>query len=171
MRLIYILLAVLLIFTSCEKEKKLDIWGKWVLVDGHAYVENMETYEKIKYQHFGAGKTVSALTVYNQPSYNLEIIEQDVTTWEFLKNGDFILNDDYEHPMAVDYGQYNKTIIEHPTADEPDEIQLGGSAKPFSAYTYDYDSKLIIIQIQEQVGSHNGYNVEWRNELVFRKVE
>jgi hypothetical protein len=171
MRFIYILILALVFLFGCQKEKNLEIWGKWVLVDGEIYVENLETYEKIKYKHFGDGKTVSSMNAFSPPNYDIEKLEQNVTTWEFKPEGEFILNGDYEHPMGIDIGEYNKTIIEHPTADEPDEIRLGGSARPFQAYTYDYDAGLIIVIIHEKYEVHNGYNHTYHNELIFREVK
>lgn len=167
MRILFVILSLFLIFTGCKKEELLTIKGKWVLIDANLYVQNMETYEQTKYRHFGDGKTVSQLTGFNEPKFPIETIEQNKTTWEFCSNNDFILNDDYDRPMYINIvGQWT-TIVEHPTSGIS---MLGGSARPFKAYTYDYDSEVIVIRIQQQVGSYQGHNIEWDNELFFQRV-
>jgi len=173
MRFIYLLLlAFVLVFSSCEKEETtLKLIGTWLLFDGYLYMDNMETYEKIKYEHFGDGKTTSQLTGFNKPDFEIESLEQNVTTWEFQRDGDVILNGDEDKPMFLEVTGNWTTIIEHPDPPKPVITMLGGSARPFQGYTYDYDSKVIIIKIQEQVGSYEGYNVEWHSELFFRRID
>jgi len=174
MKLIYLIFAVLLVFTSCEKDELLTLQGTWVLVDGYVYVENMETYSKTKFHHFGDGKTVSQLTYCDPYVFDIENIQigDSATTWEFCTNGDFILNGDYNHPMYLNITGGYKTIIEHPDFryTEAGIHPLGGSARPFDSYTYDYEAKLMKVSIQNQTGTNKGYNIEWDNELIFRKI-
>jgi hypothetical protein len=167
-RLIYLLiLSISLILTSCKKDNELNIYGTWVLVDGTLYVDNMETGEKTKYHHFADGKTRSQLSGFNKPTIGFEVLIKDSTTWEFKRNGDFILNGNVDSPMFCNIRGYYMSIIEHPTSGIS---MLGGSARPFEAYTYDYKKKIMIIKIQEQVGSKDGRNIEWRSELLFRQI-
>ena len=161
-----ILLWLLLItLFSCQKESTLN--GKWLLADGSLYVTNMETGEKTKYNHFGDGKTVSQLTAYDKPNYKLEVIEQNKTTWT-IHGRDFILNDDTANPMylqCISSGNYR--ICENPRATE---LQLGGSSRPFKCDYTDKKGDYIEVCIQDQVGSINGYNCEWKSVLYFKRI-
>ena len=167
-KIIYLLgLLILLILSSCKKNNELNIFGKWILIDGTLYVDNMETGEKTQYQHFGPGKSRSQLSGFNKPTIPLEYLIKDTTTWEFKRNGDFILNNNVDSPMFCNMMGSFWSIIEHPTSGI---TMLGGSARPFESYTYDYKKKIMIVLIQEQVGSKDGYNVSWKTHLFFRKL-
>jgi hypothetical protein len=168
MKWIYIILTLLILTVSCKKNNELTLAGKWVLVDGFLYVQDMETGQKVKYEHFGNGKTVSQLTGFNLPNFEFERIEQNVTTWEFKPNRDFILNDNYAAPLYCQITGEWYTLTENPNTNVR---VLGGSARPFTPYTYDYKNKIIAIQIQNQVGSLNGRNIEWYNLLIFKFVK
>jgi hypothetical protein len=167
-KIFYLLVATLLIFSSCKKDNELNLYGTWVLVDGTLYTDNMETHEQIKYQHFGLGKTRSQLTGFTKATFPIEFLIKDTTTWEFKRNGDFILNNNIDSPMYCNMTASNMTIIEHPASGIS---MLGGSARPIHAYTYDYEKKIIVVFIQDQIGSKDGYNIEWNNKLFFRKVK
>ena len=163
-----ILLIIIVSFLSCEKNKELTLEGTWVLIDGYLYVKDMESGQKTKYEHFGNGKTVSQLTGFDLPSFPFEVIKQNVTTWEFKPNHDFILNGDTTAPLFCQITGSWYTLIENPNSNVR---VLGGSARPFTPYTYDYKNKIIAIQIQDQVGSLNGRNIEWYNLLIFRRIK
>ena len=166
--LIIVFGVLLLLAVSCKKEEKpLHLFGKWVLTDGYLYVTNLETGEKTYYHHFGEGKTVSQLSGFNKPKFELEKIEINKTTWEFKKNMEFILNDNVDSPLYINVVGDNWTIIEHPTTGI---TMLGGSSRPFRAYSHDYKNNIIEIDIQEQYGSYKGYNVQWSNILYFKKI-
>lgn len=170
MKLFRLIISVLLVLllSSCSKTDTLPLCGKWVLVSGNLYVETPATYAKEKYSHFGPNKTRSQLSGFNKPSFEFEKLIKDTTTWEFRKNGDFILNGDEDRPLFVNVTASNLTIIEHPTSGIS---MLGGSARPISCSTYDYDNKIMSVIVQEQWGSYNGYNMVWYSELFFRLVE
>lgn len=167
MRILIIILTLFLVFSGCEKEKHLKLCGKWVLIDGNLLVQDMQTGKLTKYHHFGDGKTISQLTGFNKTTFPIETIELNKTTWEFCSNNDFILNGDYDRPMYINKMGEWLTIIEHPTSGIS---MLGGSARPFTPYTYDYDNQILVIRIQLQVGSYQGHNIEWDNELFFQRV-
>ena len=191
-KIFYLFFSILILTTvSCKKEEvelppqnevqienEISVWGVWELVSGKMYVDNLETGEKIVYNHFGGTKTLSSLR-YSGTIFNIEEIEMGVTTWEFIKPvnstgigvGTFILNGDTEHPYGFNVTQHNWTIIEHPLATEAEYIQLGGSARPISSTIYDYSSQEVRFRIQEGYENINGYNCHYFNELIFRKIQ
>lgn len=185
-KFLFILLIILSIgFISCEKEiieipqtpvevsNEVSIFGEWLLVDGQMFITNTETNEKIVMNHFSDERTVSSLN-YSGIKFDIERIEKGVTTWKFLEpptipgTGSFILNGNNEKPLGFHMTKNNWTIVEHPLADTPEEMGLGGSGRPFNAYVVSGDT--IIIQIQEMVGSINGYNCVYFSELTFVKI-
>jgi len=155
-------------------EQEISIFGEWKLLDGKMFMENIETGEKTVYAHFDANKTVSSLR-YSGSMFDFETIEQNVTTWEFVQppmvpgTGDFILNGDVANPMGFYMTVNNWTIVEHPTASNAQEMQLGGSSRPISAYVEDYDQKIINFYVQEAYESIDGYNYKYFSELTFQK--
>ena len=188
--ILYIIVA--LIFCSCNKEDSnlvetekvavadssdkqiIPVWGKWILRSGKLYMENLETKQKFVYDHFDSTKTTSSLR-YSGAMFDIEVIQKDFTTWSFYSGnggdyGTFILNDSTQNLYALNITQSNWTIIEHPTATVA-TMQMGGSARPISAYIDDYDNNLVKFYIQEVYESIDGYNVKYFNELVFQKIE
>ena len=123
--LIYLIIVASLVLVSCKKEnlnpnpqiptqvnQEIRLYGKWLLVGGSMYVENIETGEKTKYDHFGPGKTTSSLN-YDGSVFAIEVLELNTTTWSFYEPpavpgfGDFVLNGDIQHP----YGFMSLKII------------------------------------------------------------
>lgn len=187
-KLLLVLLAVLFIgFSSCKKDElevitpqeqveetpEVSLIGKWLLIDGQMFFTNLETNEKTVYNHFGPGRTVSSLR-YSGIIFEIEEIEQFVTVWEFGEPksipgyADFYLNYDYEHPLAVYITRDSRRIVEHPLTTNPEDMQLGGSARPFNDYVI--DDHTIMIQIQEGYETINGYNYVYFSELKFEKI-
>jgi hypothetical protein len=105
----FLILALVLVTSSCQKETitpnvpeeqvidEIRLYGKWLLVGGSMYVTNLETGQKVKYDHFGPNKTISSLD-YNGSDIEIEAIELNTTTWSFYAPpavpgyGEFVLN-------------------------------------------------------------------------------
>lgn len=185
----YILLALMLVFTSCKKETltpvneevvvvedELRIYGKYVLLSGEMYVTNLETNQKTMYNHFDANKTTSSLR-YSGSLVDFEDLEQDVTTWAFSQPdyvpgfGEFILNNDSINPMGFYVTKSNWTIMEHPTANSASDMQLGGSARPIEGYVDDYGANIVVIYVQDAYENIDGYNCSYYSALKFQKIE
>jgi len=187
---ILLVLSIALSVVSCKKEiiyptdelpavvpvgpdttNTVSIWGEFVITDAVMYVDNHETGQKTKYQHFSPTKSTSSLRM-DGSMFDIENIEQNVTTYAFYRplngTGNFVLNGDTTKLYAVRYSGNNKTIIEHPTAFTQ---LMGGSSRPFSGWTTDLANKVIVIHIQEMEGSMNGYNVHYFTELTLKKVK
>lgn len=182
-----LILSLSLGFTSCEKDEILEpsvsepvkqeirLYGKWLLVDGDMFMENMETHVKVKYSHFDGGKAESSLR-YEGSLYEIEDIVKNQTTWSFYEPpsvpnyGTFVLNSDTFNPYGFYVTKSNWTIVEHPTATSQ-TTQMGGSARPIDSRVHDFNNKIITIIVQEGTTSINGYNYTYFSELYFRKIE
>lgn len=182
---------IALVTSSCQKEviyptdelpsniPRLDTvnviggWGEFLLIDAQMFVENKETGVRTVYNHFDVNKSRSSLR-WDGSLYDIEDIIKDTTTYSFWKPltfpgvGKFVLNDDTTKFYGVQYtGQY-RTIIEDPTHQQQN---IGGSSRPFSGYTIDYNHQIVVINIQEMEGSINGYNCRYWNKLTFKKIK
>jgi len=190
-KLIYILIASTLLFTSCKKEEfkpvsqeieeagttneGLRIYGKYVLISGEMFVTNLETNKKTSYNHFDATKTISSLR-YSGSEFDIENLEQGVTTWSFYQPdmvpgyGEFVLNEDTTNPMGFYVTKSDWTIVEHPTS-TIDNMQLGGSARPIEGYVDDYNLNIVVIYVEDAYESIDGYNCKYYSALKFKKIE
>ncbi len=179
------LIAVLL-FSTCKKvdppvqktqttEPTITLSGEWVLRSGMMYFTNSENGQKIKYSHFGGGRTTSSLR-YDAILYNIEKLIQDTTTWSFYPSkvagsyGVFVLNNDSLHSYGLNITTDFWSIIENPTATSA-TMQMGGSARPFSASITDYTNKIGVFHIQNGTCSIGGYNYEYFSELTMQKIK
>lgn len=183
----YLLLAIFTIsLSSCHKEdiktnadnvndvgnidKTISIFGTWTLVSGKMYMENLETGEKIVYNHFDSIKRVSSLR-YSGYMFDLERIVADSTTWTFVappnipNTGEFWLNNDSLRPYGFYVTNSNMSITEWSTG----ESKLGGSSRPIHAYIYDYSKKQVSFFIQEAYENIDGVNFKYFSELIFQK--
>ena len=192
--LIVLLSFALLAFVSCKKQESvypaggcpipnqegptqqtISIYGKWVLQDAFLYMDNLETGEKIKYDHFGPNKTVSSLR-FSGAILPIEVIEKGVTTWEFTAPnripgyGKFILNNDASELYGFYVTNNNWTIVEDPSITTATDMNLGGSSRPLRVYLEDYSQQICKFYVQEAYESVNGYNVHYFSELVFKKM-
>lgn len=183
-KFIYILIAIS-VLVSCKKEeikpieepKKVEneirIYGKWILLDATMYVENLETHEKTSYAHFDANKTVSSLR-YSGAQFEFEVIEKDVTTWEFYQPnyvpgyGQFVLNGDTTNPFGFYVTKSEWTIVEHPTTNNP---QIGGSSRPIESYLHSYNDSICNFYVQLSYESINGYNCKYFTEMRMKKIQ
>jgi hypothetical protein len=140
------------------------------------YVDNHELGTKTVYQHFGSTKPVSSLR-YEGPLFDIETIVQGVTTYSFYKplgtasSGSFILNEDTSRVYGLTVSSNYTSITENPLATSPSQLYMGGSARPFSGWTEDYDNKIIVLHIQEVEGSINGYNCRYFTEIRMKKIK
>ena len=188
--LFYIFISLNIVFTSCKKEEGLKtndeqieelgtieegilLYGEWKLVSGKMYIENMETGERTVYDHFGPNKSTSSLR-YSGAQFEIEMIEQNVTTWEFIAPpnwqgyGEFILDGDTLQPYGLYILESNWSIVENPTA-TASTMQLGGSSRPLQAVVTDYNTQQVAFTIQEAYESIDGYNCNYYSELIFQK--
>lgn len=185
-----ILLTFLLV--SCQKEElepqitpqtndsKIDtvsIYGKYLLLSGKMYVDNMETYQKTVYNHFDNTKQTSSLR-YGGSYYPIEDLIQNVTTWEIIQPptipgyGEFILNDDQKDPYGFNVTRSNWTIIEHPLTHSYGITQkMGGNAKPLSGYLISKADSTVMFRIHNGTTNINGYNCRYFSELKFKKLK
>ncbi|MES2689540.1 MAG: hypothetical protein V4658_04010 [Bacteroidota bacterium] len=87
-----ILLFISSFLFSCKKENQesYSLQGKWLLVNGEVYSENMENGGVIYYNHFSPTKLNSQMDLsgLNLP---IDFISQNKTTWQFEE--DFKLNE------------------------------------------------------------------------------
>jgi len=177
------LLIITIIISSCKKQTieqeenvessdqvfKISIMNTWQLTNAWIYFENIETGQKIKYDHFSPTKDISSIR-HLYPWHGIETIEQGVTTWEFthLKVGpsiyEFVLN--HKDTMAVKLSEGFKSIIEHPQSSNSNNMHLGGSAKPFQAWTE--DGVNLKISIHDAYTSINNMNYNYFNILEFK---
>jgi hypothetical protein len=146
-----------------DKTQSISLFGKFKVIDAVMYVDNTETGEKIKYNHFGYNKTNSSL-LYGGYKFDIEIIVKGETTYSFYRNGDFILNGDMSKRYYISSGK----ITEHPLSTTQ---LLGGSSRPFSGQILDYNNKLVSMQIQEMYGSIDGANCRYWTQLTLQKIE
>jgi len=186
--LIYLIIAASLVLVSCKKEnpqpnpqiptdlnQEIRLYGKWLLVGGSMYVENIETGQKTKYDHFGPGKTVSSLN-YDGSEFEIEVIELNTTTWSFYEPpavpgfGDFVLNGDIQHPYGFYVTKNNWTIMENPQSTSSN-MQMGGSSRPISSAICDYSDSTVYFYVQEGYTSINNQNYTYISELKFKKIE
>lgn len=190
--IIYIIFISLTIY-SCKKEypypskdyeylisdntdsEHISQWGKFLLIDAVMFVQNHETGEKYKFNHFDSIKNSSSLR-WGGSLFEFENIYKDSTTYSFYKPnnfpgyGRFILNGDTSKHYAVYYYNQYKSIVEDPIYGQTEQL-LGGSARPFSGQILNYDDKTIFIQIQEVEGSIDGYNCKYWTQLTLKKIE
>jgi hypothetical protein len=186
--LIYIIISACLVLVSCKKEniqpnqqvsnqvnQEIGLYGKWLLVGGSMYVENIETNQKTKYDHFGPNKTISSLN-YNGSAFEIEVIEVNETTWSFYQPpnvpgyGDFVLNGDIEHSYGFYVTKSNWTIIENPQSTSTN-MQMGGSSRPITAVLCNYSDSTVYFYIQEGYTSIENENYTYISELKFKKIE
>lgn len=187
-----LLLSITIIIGSCTKDdsdtivpfssgdntnqRTISVYGKWQLVSAYMYIENLETGEKKRYSHFSDTKTISSLR-YSGSYFNFETIEKGITTWEFTMpsripgNGRFILNSDSTKKFAFEVTASNWTIIEDPTVIDPNEMQLGGSARPLKIFIDNYDLQTCKFYVQEEYENIGNYNCKYFNELIFKKIQ
>ena len=196
---LFIVATIALSLTSCEKEyiypsdgypkgkpesyylwendttKKISLWGKFLIIDAVMYVDNHETGQKIKYNHFGPNKDTSSLR-WGGPMFEFEKIQKNHTTYSFYSplnfpgTGKFVLNDDTTKHYGVSIMGWNKAIVEDPVYGMSQQL-LGGSSRPFSGQILNYYDKTVVMQIQEMEGSINGYNCRYWTQLTLKKIE
>ena len=180
---------------SCEKDiivqptpepqkQEIRLYGKWLLVDGYVYVENLTTHSKIKYNYFSQSQIENGLR-YNKDlncgnigtySLTFEKIKLNQTTWSFYQPnmvpgyGEFVLNSDTLNPYGFYVTKNNWTIIEYPESNQ-NNMQLGGSSKPISAEIYSYSDSIVNFYVQEAYTSGCGNNYRYISELRFKKIE
>jgi hypothetical protein len=189
MKQIIYLIVFLFVLISCKKEEikpnvvtpteevpqEIRLYGKWLLVGGSLYLENLETHEKTKYDHFGPGKTTSSLDL-DGSDLEIEDIELDVTTWAFYQPytvpgyGEFVLNNDTIQPYGFYVTKHNWSIVEHPQSTQSN-MQLGGSSRPISAVICNMADTTVYFYIQEEYTSINNMNYRYISELKFKKIE
>jgi hypothetical protein len=181
-----LLVVLTLIFgftlTSCHKEEvtppntlieeveTISVFGEWLLVDGKMYMENLETGEKTVYDHFGPTKSVSSLR-YDGYMFEFERIVVDSTLWTFTTpynipgTGQFWLDNDSIQPYGFYVTDTNMTIVENSVG----VTQLGGSARPITAFIDEDGTNSVNFFVQEAYESINGVNYKYFSELTFQK--
>jgi hypothetical protein len=106
---IYIILLFTIIIScfSCKKDepKTHTVEGKWLLINGEVYIENMDKGGVMYYDHFSATKPNSAMDL-SGANLPIDFISQNKTTWEFEK--EFKLNDSMTYEVA--YERYSIRI-------------------------------------------------------------
>ena len=156
-------------------EEGYQIAGKsFVLISGKVFTENVTTGDKVVYDHFGDGKTVSGMRV-GAYEYDLEKLEEYVTTWSFIATNVYELrvNGDSLNPYQIQETSYSKSIIEHngSTTNGPITIKMGGSSKPFTIKLIDEENDIIRIYINEGYFTDDTQQYTYFNELDFQLVK
>lgn len=188
-------ITTLITLLSCEKDnivqptsepqkQEIRLYGKWLLVGGYVYVENLTTHSKIKYNYFSQSQSINGLR-YNKDldcknigTYSLpfELIKVNETTWSFYQPnmvpgyGEFVLNSDTLNPYGFYVTKNNWTIIEHSESNQ-NNMQLGGSARPITAEIHSYSDSIVNFYLQEAYTSGCGKNYKYISELRFKKIE
>jgi hypothetical protein len=166
----FLFLAFILIgLVSCEKEPiyptdelpankpslaaftGISMWGEFIIIDAVMYMRNVQTNQKIWYNHFGPNKDTSSLR-FGGPIREIEQIIKNSTSYSFYKPigqspyGDFVLNNDVTKHYDVYYIGNYKTII-----DDYYDSQglLQGSGLRFSGQTISEADSTVAIQIFE----------------------
>lgn len=188
-KLVLVLVSFAILTFSCKKdefedlnqtkteevERGIELYGTWRLISGKMYIENMETGEKIVYNHFDSNKQTSSLR-YSGSMYEFETIKANETKWTFIAPpenshyGEFWLDNDSIEPYGLYILDQFWSIVEHPTADSATEMQLGGSSRPISAVVEDYDHNIVLFRVQEAYESIDGFNSNYYSELRFKKI-
>lgn len=192
-KLTFILVLVSLALFSCKKEEVEPDLGPYrseyptfeddgyhiddktfILISGKLYMENVETGEKVVFDHFGDGKTVSGMRAGNY-EYEIEKLEQFKTTWGFYSTNrlEFYLNGDTLDPYEIQESSYSNRIIEHSqsSTNGPITIKMGGSSKPFTIGVVDEEADIIRVYINEAYTDLNGEQWTYFNELDFQLVD
>jgi hypothetical protein len=185
--LIYLIVLSHLFLFSCQKEniepttppaeakQEIGLYGKWLLIGGTMYIENLETNKKVKYSHFGSNRPVSSLN-YNGINFNIELLEINVTTWSFYRPplvpgfGRFALNNDTLNLYGFYVTKNNWTIMENPQS-TISTMQMSGSAKPIYAEIFNFSDSIVNFYIQEAYTPINNQNCRYISELKFKKIE
>lgn len=179
-----IVILILSMFISCKKEtpavvtpvtkdvRQLSLWGEFVVLDAQLYLDNHETGAKLVYNHFSSSKNVSSLR-YDGSVFEIENIMKDVTVYSFYRPqtgniSTFLLNRDSSKVYGLNVTSSFSSIIENPTSGQQ---LMGGSSRPFSGWTIDYDNKIVILHIEEVEASVGGYNCRYFTELRLRKIK
>ena len=158
-----------------DTTNKITLWGKFLIIDAVMYVDNHETGQKTKYNHFDNIKNISSMR-WGGSMFDIETIIKDSTTFSFYrpiaqsKYGKFVLNGDTTKHYAVYFQGFNKSITEDPVYGMTQSV-MGGSSRPFSGQLLNYNDKTVVIQIQEMEGSIDGYNCKYWTQLTLRKIE
>ncbi len=161
--------------TTQEQPQEIRLYGKWLLVGGSLYLENIETHQKTKYDHFGPGKTISSLDL-DGSDIEIEDIELNVTTWAFYQPytvpgyGKFVLNNDTIQPYGFYVTKHNWSIVEHPQSTQSN-MQMNGSSRPISAVICNMSDTTVYFYIQEDYTSIDNMNYKYISELKFKKIE
>jgi len=148
----YVLLFLLSLFLFSCKEREPAILGKWVLMDGQLYMENLRTYEKKRYNHFDSGKTVSSLDI-DGANDQFEVIHKGKTSWYFDIN-DFILNDTTTYELI--YERYSIRII---------------TGRAQIIQVLENKNGILKVKTGEKVESYNGDNYTYYSLLTLNKTK
>lgn len=184
-KLAFILGILALSFFSCKKTdiqpvkekvivQELSIYGKWLLVGGDLYMENMDNHIKTKYSHFDATKTTSSLR-YEGALFSIETLTNNVTIWQFKQPinsssyGDFILNNDTLNPYCLYVTTYNMSVTEALNATSS-TMQMGGSSLPIEYSTSDFNNGIMDIKVFESFVEINNINYSYFSILKFKKI-
>ncbi len=166
--ILYTLISILTVFTSCKKEEPLrpdnnivnttenaELIGiNWVLSDGRFYVENLDNGDLSYYDHFGPSQTMSTLDPIDGADVPFDTIVQDVTTWNF-GNSNFTLNGVNSYP-------YSGTE----TAPSVNGLE-NGSSRPMEVI--ELTETKLTVKVHEGYASDGTYNYHYFSTLTFVK--
>lgn len=147
-------------------------WGKFLVIDAVMYVDDKQTGQHFVYNHFGTGKDTSSMR-WGGAIYDIETIIKNQTTYSFWKpsgfDGKFVLNNDTTKYYLVHYMGSNRSIIEDPNHGQ---LNMGGSARPFSGQTLNKANQTVVLQIQEMEGTdNNGHEIHYWTQLTLKKIQ
>lgn len=180
-----IFLVSISILVSCKKDikqpdpvseppKQLSVNGKWQLMSGIIYMENLDTHVKTQYNHFDATKLTSSLR-YEGALYPIETLTVNVTTWSIYSPatvpnyGKFALNGDTLNPYGLYVTASNMTVVESPTATVA-TMQMGGTSMALNITTSDYNNKIADFTVFDSYVTINNQNYEYFSVLKFKKI-
>jgi len=168
MKLYQILLFLPLLLITLDSCKKYDfdqdlptIEGtSWVLVSGKVYTENLTTGEKLYYDHFDNTQTTSNLDIFGGSIADMDILEQNVTTWYFYENVFTINgNNTYEYSTQGSGTRKQYTIFGIPPHGSSRNIEV-----------IEFNENIMNVKLYESNESHNGDNYHYFSTLTFVRV-
>jgi len=142
------------------------------LISGKMYMENMETGNKVVYDHFDENQTISSMN-YGGIELEIEKLEVNVTTWGFYSTDrlEFRVNGDSIDVYECTQNSFGMSIIDHGQSSNNGPIthKLNGSSKPFRIEHVGND--VIQVYINESYVTINNEQYSYFNELYFELVK
>lgn len=152
----YFVFLFIFILVSCKKDEQVShtVQGKWLLVNGEVYMEDLEKGGITYYDHFSPTKLNSVMDL-SGSNLPIDYISQNKTTWDF--QNDFVLNDSLKYEVA--YERYSIRIYR----------LENGSARVLMVDSISND--FVRFTVGERYQNINGVNCGYYSKLSFKKID